>query len=188
MNQIIQYIVTDITEVFQYIPIGIISGILFFLFTLIVKGILKLLKYDNNISVSRCIAMSLFITYLVIFLEIVFLSREPGTRTGVDLQLFETWGTDAQAHAYVLENILLFIPFGFLVPFVFSKCRNGIGTFCLGMLLSIGCEYIQFITQRGHCQLDDVVMNTLGTVLGYMGYWGICFILRLISPSKSRYT
>ena len=187
MNQIIQYILTDITEVFQYIPIGMISGILFFILSLVVKGILKLLKYDNNILVTKCTEISLLVTYLVIFLEIVFLSREPGTRTGVDLHLFETWGTDAQSHAYVLENILLFIPFGFLVPFVFSKCRSVIGTFCTGMFLSIGCESIQFITQRGHCQLDDVVMNTQGTVLGYMGYRGICVVFRLIFLSKDRH-
>ena len=115
-----------------------------------------------------------------------FLIKGAGTRTGVDLQLFETWGTSAQAHAYVIENILLFIPFGFLVPFVFFKCRNAIGTFCLGIFLSIACEYAQFITQRGYCQLDDVVMNTLGTILGYMGYWCICCIFHLICRVKKR--
>lgn len=52
MQQMIQYMLTDITEVFQYIPIGIISGILFYLFTLVVKGTLKLLKYDNNTTLQ----------------------------------------------------------------------------------------------------------------------------------------
>ena len=110
MQQIIQYMLTDIIEVFQYIPDGVMSGILFFVFVLIVKGILRLLKLDGKLSITRCAVMSFLAAYLVIFLEIVFLSREPGPRTGVDLQLFETWGTNAQAHAYVIENILLFIP------------------------------------------------------------------------------
>ena len=180
MNQIIQYILTDITEVFQYIPIGVVFGILFFCFSLLVRQAFILLKIDNSFSIGRCATMSLFIMYLTIFLEIVFLSREPGSRMGVNLQLFGTWGTNAQAHAYVLENILLFIPFGFLLPCVFSKCRNGVMIFFMGMFFSIACEGIQFMTQRGYCQLDDVVMNTLGTVLGYIGYWCISSIFYLI--------
>ena len=180
MNSIIQYMLTDITEVFQYIPVGMISGILFFAFALIMRQAFSLLKKDNLLSVARCATMSLFIMYLTIFLEIVFLSREPGSRTEVNLQLFGTWGTNAQAHAYVLENILLFIPFGFLIPCVFPKCRNGVITFFMGIFLSIACEGIQFITQRGYCQLDDVVMNTLGTVLGYIGYGCIYSIFYLI--------
>ena len=173
MNSIIQYMLTDIAEVFQYLPIGMTSGVLFFCFVLIMRQAFSLLKKDNLLSVARCVTMSLFVMYLTIFSEIVFLSREPGSRTGVNLQLFGTWGTNAQAHAYVLENILLFIPFGFLIPCVFFKCKNGMITFFMGMFLSIACEGIQFMTQRGYCQLDDVVMNTLGTVLGYIGYWCI---------------
>ena len=30
-------------------------------------------------------------------------------------------------------------------------------------------EGMQLVTERGYCQLDDVVMNTLGGCLGYGG-------------------
>lgn len=37
------------------------------------------------------------------------------------------------------------------------------------MLLSMMIEGMQLVTERGYCQLDDVVMNTLGGCLGYGG-------------------
>ena len=41
--------------------------------------------------------------------------------------------------------------------------------FCVltGFLLSCGIEMSQLITQRGYCQLDDVVTNTAGTIIGW---------------------
>ncbi len=61
--------------------------------------------------------------------------------------------------------------FGFFVPIVFSKCRTGIGVIFLGMLFSLCCEGIQLVTQRGYFQLDDIIMNVLGSGLGYVCYW-----------------
>ena len=39
----------------------------------------------------------------------------------------------------------------------------------IGFLCSCGIELSQLITQRGYCQLDDVVTNTVGMLVG----WGI---------------
>ena len=35
---------------------------------------------------------------------VTFFPREPGSRVGVDLQLFSTWGASTQAKAYVIEK------------------------------------------------------------------------------------
>lgn len=110
------------------------------------------------------------VLYGYVILQISFLSREPGTRRGINLELLGTWGPGAQARAYVVENVLMFIPFGFLAPELSSPLKKGIWCTAAGLLCSIGIETAQRITERGYFQLDDMVMNTLGTFLGWFGW------------------
>lgn len=123
----------------------------------------------------------LFVIYFLVLLQTVFFSREPGSRWGTQLQFLGTWGTTMQDHAWVLENILLFLPFGILLP----VCLPGRGhwlTVPAGILCSACIEYIQLRTGRGYCQLDDVVMNGLGALAGWLIWWLIrlfCMGVRL---------
>ncbi len=123
-------------------------------------------------------AMVLFLIYIEVLLEMALFSREPGSRDGIDLQLFGTWGMTAVAHAYFIENIIMFVPFGLLVPRAFFSRKYVINghsgrTFqryllcvAVGFALSCVIELVQLVTGRGFCQLDDIVTNTAGTVLG----------------------
>ncbi len=38
----------------------------------------------------------------------------------------------------------------------------------VAILVSSLIEGMQYLTQRGFCQLDDVVANSLGAIIGYM--------------------
>ena len=107
----------------------------------------------------------------MVLLNTVFFSRELNSRIGTEMRLFGTWGVTMQAHAWVLENVLLFLPFGLLLPFLFPKGWNWI-TLVLGFVCSVAIEAIQLYTGYGFCQLDDVVMNTLGSMIGYLLYVG----------------
>lgn len=98
---------------------------------------------------------------------IVFFCREPGSRIGTDLRFMGTWGTTMQDHAWVIENIFLFLPFGFLFP-VWLPEKKTAWTIPVGFLCSVAIEYCQLRTGRGFCQLDDVIMNTLGAVIGFL--------------------
>ena len=67
----------------------------------------------------------------------------------------------------MLLNIALFVPFGFLLPIVFRKLLNKwIYVIVIGLVFSITIEFLQTFTGR-FVQTDDMVMNTLGTFLGY---------------------
>lgn len=110
--------------------------------------------------------------YIEILLQTAFFSREPGSRKQIDLHLFGTWGQTAIAHAYFMENIIMFIPFGVLVPMVFKRMRNLRFCVFVGFVCSCGIELSQLITQRGYCQLDDVVTNTAGMLIGWI-IWNI---------------
>lgn len=68
------------------------------------------------------LSCGLLVTYMYMLIMIVYYSREQGSRIGaVDLTLWSTWGYTLQTHAYFIENIILFIPFGILFPMVFRN-------------------------------------------------------------------
>ncbi len=108
-----------------------------------------------------------------ILVQTAFFSREPGSRKQIDLELFGTWGQTAMAHAYFVENIIMFIPFGILAPMVFKRMRNMRFCVLIGFLCSCGIEISQLITQRGYCQIDDVVTNTVGMLVGWRIWRGV---------------
>ena len=93
----------------------------------------------------------------------------------MDLELFSTWGINARNNAYVVENVLLFIPYGLLCSLAFEKFRNFFGCILFGALTSMAVESLQLVTSRGYFQIDDILTNILGTVVGYFLYyvfWG----------------
>ena len=126
----------------------------------------------------------LFIIYIEILMQTAFFSREPGSRQQIDLNLFGTWGQTEIAHAYFIENIIMFIPFGVLLPIVFKQVRSGWKCVLIGFLCSCGIEITQHITQRGYLQLDDVVTNTVGMFIGWAIWKIVCKCLRTCLSEK----
>ena len=57
-------------------------------------------------------------------------------------------------------NIAIFMPFGFLVPI----------TALASFELSLSVECIQLITKTGCFDVDDIFLNTIGGILGYLVY------------------
>lgn len=63
-------------------------------------------------------------------------------------------------------NIILFIPMGFFVPAVWKNFRSFKTMFFMGLAVSLGIELLQIFTFR-LTDIDDLITNTAGTVLGY---------------------
>ena len=84
---------------------------------------------------------------------------------------FYTYRELVGIEAFILNlfgNVLVFAPFGFMVPIINWRYRNinkvaGL-TFCLSMTI----ECIQLITRVGSFDVDDLILNTLGGILGYV--------------------
>ncbi|MCH5193337.1 MAG: VanZ family protein [Oscillospiraceae bacterium] len=64
-------------------------------------------------------------------------------------------------------NIILFVPFGILLPLAF-KARGK--TILFGFLVSCFIEAMQFAFAMGAADVDDIILNTLGAVIGYLIY------------------
>lgn len=67
----------------------------------------------------------------------------------------------------MLMNVFLFQPIGLALPNLLPKKAHPVAvTVVFAMLLSIGIEAAQFHYQLGRCEIDDVIMNTLGAAIG----------------------
>ena len=149
----------------RYVPYGIVIG---FGLLLTVQGI-NCLRRKLGKEPWRLLAPVCFFTYLALLVIITFFSRELGSRAdkGVDLELFSSWGINARNNAYVIENILLFIPYTFLYCWAYEKKRNFLSCFLLGAVTSLCIECMQLATARGVFQIDDILTNLLGAILGF---------------------
>lgn len=70
-----------------------------------------------------------------------------------------------------LLNLLLFVPFGYLLPNVvvsFGKRVTWWQIMVFGFVTSLIIETCQLFFHRGVYELDDLVKNTLGAVIGFV--------------------
>lgn len=123
---------------------------------------------------SRSVFLFLFISNVYITLQFAFFSRPPGSRSTISLIPGATWGTTLQSHAYVIENILMTIPLGILLPSLWpgkSSLRSLAKCLSITLACSVALETAQFLTQRGHCQTDDVLANVAGAFIGWLLFY-----------------
>ena len=67
----------------------------------------------------------------------------------------------------VFLNILLYIPMGYLLPFIIKPMRYSVLACTLaGFMCSCATEYAQLRWSLGCFQVDDIINNTLGCLIG----------------------
>ncbi len=71
----------------------------------------------------------------------------------------------------VVGNVLAFMPFGFLLPKVFIKSKRILLISLLSFELSLFAETLQLIFKLGCFDVDDLLLNTIGGILGFLFLW-----------------
>ena len=69
----------------------------------------------------------------------------------------------------LINNVLLFIPFGYLLRSSFVSIKNW-QVVLLGFFFSLCIELLQYLFSVGVSEIDDLINNTLGTIVGCL-YW-----------------
>ena len=65
-------------------------------------------------------------------------------------------------------NVVLFIPIGYFLPRLWEKMRN-FSRFVMTCVLSICLvEFLQLFTLLGSLDIDDLILNLCGMILGYL--------------------
>lgn len=67
----------------------------------------------------------------------------------------------------IIMNIAMYIPIGFSLPGYFQSLREFRKTVLLVFVVSVTIEMLQGVLRIGQLDVDDVLNNMIGTVLGY---------------------
>lgn len=68
----------------------------------------------------------------------------------------------------VIGNILLFIPLGFCIPLFFNKKNKLSKVILYGFIASLTIEVLQIFTPFNTTDIDDIIFNTFGSILGFI--------------------
>ena len=143
-------------------------------------------KYKAR-KVTYCQAIACIILPIYVFLlfaSLVF-SRETLEIRRFNLKIFWTeiaiLSGETKYIQTLLQNLLMLMPFGVLFPIVVKEKKNM--TLFVGGIISVMLEVLQLVTKTGLCEIDDVIHNTLGVVIGY----GVYCVTMMIHKKWRRY-
>ncbi|NOU74251.1 VanZ family protein [Paenibacillus sp. LMG 31458] len=66
----------------------------------------------------------------------------------------------------VLGNLVLFLPFGFLLPMFVGRKLNYVRIIILSFFMSLVLELVQLFARVGSFDIDDLLLNTIGATFG----------------------
>lgn len=122
------------------------------------------------------VVWAVFVLYLALLLKLLLFSRPPGSEHSLNLIPFASisdylFGGSAVAHRFaaanVIGNIVAFVPFGAFLPL--SRRRTGIWTNLLVVICaSVAVEIVQGVFGLGASDVDDIILNTLGGLVGIL--------------------
>lgn len=140
----------------------------------------KMSKRDNlKVPVAHIIAVNIFCLVLMAILSVTGIPDVYSLRADFNVNMIPVFGR--ASHAQYVPNILLFVPLGFFLPVLWEKYEKWSLTLLTGLLFSLAIELSQIFTYRA-TDIDDLIMNTLGTVAGYL----IFLLIKKIFPKISR--
>lgn len=139
----------------------------------------KNMENEKNLRVAAAI---LFILYLLLLFYLLFFSEEYGRTMGeqsyrYNLHLFQEikrFWIHRQTLGWkpvcinLLGNIAAFMPFGFFVPMLKKKHCGFFWCTIFSALFSFCVETLQLVFKVGAFDVDDIVLNTIGGMTGYM--------------------
>lgn len=87
----------------------------------------------------------------------------------------------------VIGNCVWFIPMGVILPAIYKQFRGKpFWVIFIGMSISSSIEVLQYILCTGVTDLDDVIFNTVGTGIGYLGWYSFDYIRKRIKLKRER--
>ena len=138
----------------------------------------------RNTTRNQKLGWVLFVAYLAVLVYFVFFAesfgRLPAQRDdyAYNLELFKEirrfyiYREQLGMKAFLLNvvgNVVAFVPCGFFLPIVSRRGRRWYNTILLCFSLSLSIELIQLVFKVGSFDVDDLLLNTLGGVVGYVG-------------------
>ena len=155
------YLNRGISYLFIQIPLAFVIFLAYF-------TIKALIRKKIEINLINVMCELLWILIVLMILGITGVLGGDFTVTSISNMHFSFNILEEGISIATILNIALFVPFGFLSAINFKelqdKKRYGI---LIGFIFTITIEFLQAFTGR-FVQLEDIIMNTLGTYIGYI--------------------
>lgn len=150
-----------------------IGLIIFFVYIFLLRK--KKRSQGQSISRKEILCGLALSIYFVVLLGVTILNRDVRKRFRMELIPFWSYyeaivKKDIEMALQILGNVLVFMPFGILLPEVWKRTRNMRSVIFAAVSVSLTLELAQLIFKLGLFEFDDMFHNTLGAVLGY-GLW-----------------
>ncbi|MCI9140323.1 VanZ family protein [bacterium 1XD42-8] len=75
------------------------------------------------------------------------------------------------AYTNILANLFLFVPMGFIIPEAYPKLCTYKRTIGISLCIIVMIELFQYVTCLGFCDIDDVILNSIGVSGGYIIFY-----------------
>ncbi|HEY8701920.1 MAG TPA: VanZ family protein, partial [Arthrobacter sp.] len=129
---------------------------------------------------------AVFALYAAFLLKLLLFSRAPGSERSINLIPFASIaeyafshspGTGKVAFANVVGNILIFIPLGVYASWLRQRAAAWLTVLTVASV-SVAVEIIQGVFAVGASDIDDVILNCAGGLIGMLAFWLLSAILR----------
>lgn len=137
-------------------------------------------------KIGTVVIWVVFVLYLVLLLKLLLFSRPPGSERSLNLIPFATIsdylfnGTAAVkrfAIGNVLGNVVAFIPLGAFLPVLRRRLRMWANLLIVACA-SVAVEIVQGVFGLGASDIDDVILNALGGLVGILFFTILRVVLR----------
>lgn len=145
----------------------------------------------------RIAAWLLFCGYLIAMVYFLFFAESMGRTTGSEyhynvqpfheISRFLRYYRIIGMRTVVMNlggNIAAFVPFGLFLPLLSRRMRSVLRVTLISFEVSLMVELIQLVTRVGSCDVDDLILNTLGGFLGYLCFRIVWALYRKGSREK----
>ena len=142
----------------------------------IVGSAIAFIKKGRNEGLRISARLFLLFYVVVLFCSTVFFRKNMGATTRN--WYYPLWHYrlivqgEVLLFSEVIMNVVVFVPIGFTLGLAFRKLK-GWHAVLAGMGISLGIELLQWFFRKGFADVDDVIHNALGCVIGYLLYLGM---------------
>ena len=176
---LVLYLLLSAMVVYVYVAFCYAPMVLYcWMLLLVVLSVILLARHIWQNRETQQIPMTIgFAVWFCIVLYLTLFSRIGVSQSvQVDMTPFrgivaamEQRSLEPLTHAFL--NVLLFVPFGYLIPASNPSAlsRAGFAVFG-GLITSTVIEGLQMVLGLGMCDIDDVIANALGAIIGYIIY------------------
>ena len=159
-------------EVYAYGAVSKIPSIMYWILLAVLVVGYALISFSQQTQKVQKIARLMLVEWVVLIFCSAVIFREARAERAINLVPLSSYFCIAE-NSYLKEvavinllNICMFLPVGFFLKYGFWSVSYKQVLFA-GFILSATIEFSQFILCKGLCEIDDIIHNVLGCMIGY---------------------